>query len=287
MFEGFPDNFRRSDEDVLNEFRQKQVNFDLEERRSEINSSRSLFIGALGGLAMAGIVGWLVLAPQYQSNTPEELPVIRAPQTPTKMQPADPGGVEISNQEKTVYDIIERKLDSSNDESVLPEPEQPNANAMESLVEETVLIENANEAATKVESLTTGSKPVVTEVAKIEAKTEVVQELVIPEDKKEEVIVKEEVLKPVVADKVPAAKGAWQIQLMSSPNKSAVEKSWNTMVKKYSILADQVYEVEAADLGAKGMFYRLRAGNFKTKDEATSFCNKLKAAGGSCFTARK
>ena len=56
MLNGFPDNFRMGDDDVLNEFRQKQANFDLEEKRNEINNSRSLFIGALAGLAMAALV---------------------------------------------------------------------------------------------------------------------------------------------------------------------------------------------------------------------------------------
>ena len=31
MLNGFPDNFRMGDDDVLNEFRQKQANFDLPE----------------------------------------------------------------------------------------------------------------------------------------------------------------------------------------------------------------------------------------------------------------
>ena len=79
MLNGFPDNFRMGDDDVLNEFRQKQANFDLEEKRNEINNSRSLFIGALAGLAMAAVVGWFVLAPQYQSSEEEEVPVIRRP----------------------------------------------------------------------------------------------------------------------------------------------------------------------------------------------------------------
>ena len=42
MLSNFPDSFRRDDEEVLNEFRQKQVNFDLEERKNEIDNSRSL-----------------------------------------------------------------------------------------------------------------------------------------------------------------------------------------------------------------------------------------------------
>ncbi len=75
--------------------------------------------------------------------------------------------------------------------------------------------------------------------------------------------------------------------MMSSPNKAAVEKSWKTMSAKYKILSGLPHEVSSVDLGAKGTYYRLKAGSFATKAEAAALCGKLKAAGGSCFTARK
>ena len=73
MLNGFPDNFRMDEDEVLNEFRRKQANFDLEEKQNEINNSRSLFIGALAGLAMAAVVGWFVLAPEYDGGSVEEV----------------------------------------------------------------------------------------------------------------------------------------------------------------------------------------------------------------------
>ena len=175
MLNGFPDNFRMGDDDVLNEFRQKQANFDLEEKRNEINNSRSLFIGALAGLAMAAVVGWFVLAPQYQSGEEEEVPVIRRPQEEVKIPPVEPGSVEISNQEKTVYDIIERKPENQEEANVLPPSEQPNADAIEALVEEVTAKENAAPAAQtneiRAESLAAPAKPA-------EVKTEKAPDLV-------------------------------------------------------------------------------------------------------------
>lgn len=289
MLSGFDSNFSRDDEDVLNEFRQKQVNFDLEERKNEINNSRSLFIGALAGLAMAGIVGWFVLAPQYRSSIPEEVPVIRKPQSPVKVQPLEPGNVDISNQEKTVYDILERKGEEKDNEKVLPTAEQPNIEAIETLIEEAAVLNAPNDTAkVKVESLTepqkssSGEEKRITEEVKVIEKTDSKPEVKQPEIKKPEA---KPITKATVSKTTP--KGAWQIQLMSSPNRSAVENSWTPMAKKYSILANQPYEVETADLGKKGTYYRLRAGNFATKDAAAQFCNKLKSAGGSCFVARK
>ena len=299
MLNGFPDNFRMGDDDVLNEFRQKQANFDLEEKRNEINNSRSLFIGALAGLAMAAVVGWFVLAPQYQSGEEEEVPVIRRPQEEVKIPPVEPGSVEISNQEKTVYDIIERKPENPEEANVLPPSEQPNADAIEALVEEVTAKENAAPAKPAEVKTEAEKAPVVPVTAEAAAEKEKpvagrAEEPVPAETKAVRTAVKAERPAPKAKEAAPAAakqetiaKGTWQIQLMSSPNKAAVEKSWKTMSAKYKILSGLPHEVSSVDLGAKGTYYRLKAGSFATKAEAAALCGKLKAAGGSCFTARK
>ncbi|MCI5545180.1 MAG: SPOR domain-containing protein [Azospirillum sp.] len=300
MLNNFPDNFRRDDEEVLNEFRQKQVNFDLEERKNEIDNSRSLFIGALAGLAMAGVVGWFVLAPRYQNAAPEDVPVITRPQTPVKIQPSDPGDVELASQERTVYDIIEKKTETQEQDQVVVATEQPDGNAIEKLAEAVADSDNAI-SQKDVESLTQNVKktaqPVVIEknipsepVAEVkqqeEQKTaaanlaEVKNETPKAESKPE---VKEEPKKTIAA----AQKGNWQVQLMSSPNRAAVEKSWLMMSRKYKVLKNLPHEIESADLGAKGTFYRLKAGAFSSKAEAAAACSQIKSAGGSCFTAKK
>lgn len=102
---------RQQNDDFLNEFRQKiadQSAANFEEKRIEMKRSKSVFIGAVSGVALAGIVGWFVLSPRYAVNSPEEIPVIRRPQTAIKVQPSEPGGMEILNQDKSVYDIVEK-----------------------------------------------------------------------------------------------------------------------------------------------------------------------------------
>ncbi len=185
---------------------------------------------------------------------------------------------------------------------MLPPAEQPNADAIEALVEEVAPIAAPVEETPviKAESLNT---PKVTETT-VPAEAETAQPATEPvksttafrEPVTPPAPVKAEAAQPKPAETAAAkpgnaktniANGAWQIQLMSSPNRAAVEKSWKTMSSKYKVLKDLPYEVSSADLGKKGTYYRLKAGNFATKEEATALCNKLKAAGGSCFTARK
>ncbi|MBR1648899.1 MAG: SPOR domain-containing protein [Alphaproteobacteria bacterium] len=291
MLDNFPDSFRRDDdEEVLNEFRQKQVNFDLEERKNEIDNSRSLFVGALAGLIMAGVVGWFVLAPRYQSDEPQEVPIITRPQTVVKMQPSEPGDVELASQERTVYDIIEKKNTKTEESMIVNSSEEPDAKAIEKLAEDASLEIKSEES---VESLTQNGTlreeekmPEVKEVAKkevAEIKKEEVKVQEVKQTAKADILAKTSSVSP----KTPAQSGNWQIQLMSSPNKAAVDKSWATMSGKYPMLKDLPHEIESADLGAKGVFYRLKAGAFASKDEATSFCTKLKNAGGNCFTVKK
>lgn len=70
MFQEFPDDSKN--DDFLNEFRQKiadQSAANFEEKRIEMKRSKSVFIGAVSGVALAGIVGWFVLSPRYAVNT--------------------------------------------------------------------------------------------------------------------------------------------------------------------------------------------------------------------------
>ena len=315
MLDNFSDNFRRDDEEVFNEFRQKQVNFDLEERRNEVDSSRSWFIGALGGLVMAGIVGWFVLAPKYKVDGPEEVPVITKPQMPVKMQPSEPGNIEFAAQERTVYDIIEKKQPTEENGEVLTSEEEPNADAIEKFSEERVVVENnmgrgeslafSGQNASVKDVLMSQNNAVQESVDN--AVQEVNEEIQVVSEKAEEIKEEKveqvkEIAKAPVSDtiitletvraaenraKAEVANGQWQVQLMSSPNKAAVEKSWNEMSNKYALLKNVSHNVEKADLGAKGVFYRLKAGSFATKADASDFCSRLKAVGGNCFVAQK
>lgn len=322
MFPEFPDD--NKNEDFLNEFRQKiaeQSSTSFEERKNELNRSKSVFIGAVSGVVLAGIVGWFVLSPRYAQETAAELPVIRRPQTAIKVQPTEPGGMEILNQDKSVYGILDKSEDNSKlVENLLPPPEEPklpvimpteNTPSVETVakVEETAaskgnidVVEEAEKIIQIAEAPKVNEaqeeKPAASEKTLAQAMNDIADKANLDAQKKiGEKEVKAPVTQPAKEEKiaikeddfldltVPA--GAWQVQLMSSNNKAAVEKSWGSLSKKYTVLAKQPYEVEQADLGAKGVFYRLKAGAFKTKPEADSLCNDIKALGGTCIVKKK
>ena len=46
-------------------------------------------------------------------------------------------------------------------------------------------------------------------------------------------------------------------------------------------------DIQRADLGARGVFYRLRVGSFADRDAAKGFCTEVKAAGKDCMVVAK
>jgi cell division protein FtsN len=45
-------------------------------------------------------------------------------------------------------------------------------------------------------------------------------------------------------------------------------------------------DVQQADLGEKGTWYRLRIAGFSNKDVASALCDRLKSDGGGCFLGK-
>jgi cell division protein FtsN len=62
--------------------------------------------------------------------------------------------------------------------------------------------------------------------------------------------------------------------------------AWSTFRSRHAAVVGELsQDVQRADLGAKGIWYRLRIGPFADKAAAATACEKLKAEGGTCFVA--
>lgn len=91
------------------------------------NSGRSkgIFL-ALGGIVVAGLAvigGSLVFGPAKKGGTSGDVPTIAARTEPTKEKPADPGGMEIPNQNKQV--LASRNTPETKPAAVVNNTEQP------------------------------------------------------------------------------------------------------------------------------------------------------------------
>lgn len=260
MFPNFPEN--NKDDDFLNEFRQKlndQSIANFEEKKNEINRSKNVFIGAVSGIALAAVVGWFVLSPRYANDPNVELPVIRRPQTAVKVQPTEPGGMEILNQDKSVYDIIEKKDNNAPlVENLLPPPEEPQLPVIAAQPQPApaptpapaepdttpVVLEKAEgiikvaEAPKAVPAIEPKPEPENVPLGQLMKKDplpapqpEPVKEIAPKREAVNIVIPAKEAVKVDVDQTPSTSTGPWCVQLMSSPNQTAVNGAWKGLVK--------------------------------------------------------
>ena len=110
MLDDFQDNDPVKNSEFLDEFRQRlnsQPIENIEERKKDISRSQHIFLGTILGVGLAGVASWFILSPEYDKTENVEIPVIRRTNTAVKVQPANPGGMEILTQDKAVYVIVE------------------------------------------------------------------------------------------------------------------------------------------------------------------------------------
>ncbi len=78
------------------------------------------------------------------------------------------------------------------------------------------------------------------------------------------------------------------VQVSSQRTEAEAQSSYQALQQKYpSVLGGREANIRRVDLGDKGgVFYRAQVGSFATSEQATAFCNSLKAAGGQCIVQR-
>ncbi len=85
----------------------------------------------------------------------------------------------------------------------------------------------------------------------------------------------------------PVAGGNYVLQIGSYKSEAEANAAWKLYQRKHPLVGGYAPDIQRADLGSKGVWYRLRIGSFADRDAAGNLCSKLKADGGGCFPARK
>ena len=90
--------------------------------------------------------------------------------------------------------------------------------------------------------------------------------------------------KPAAA---PATSGGYVLQIGSYKSQADADTAWKTYKAKHAaLLSGYSNDVQQADLGEKGTWYRLRVGGLSNKEVASALCDRLKADGGACIPGR-
>ncbi|HEY0281934.1 MAG TPA: SPOR domain-containing protein, partial [Rhizomicrobium sp.] len=92
---------------------------------------------------------------------------------------------------------------------------------------------------------------------------------------------------PVATPARAVAGGAYLLQIGAFKSQSDADAAWNAYQAKHAaLLSGFGPDVQRADLGDKGVWYRLRVGSFADKDAAAAMCDRLKAEGAACFPVK-
>ena len=78
----------------------------------------------------------------------------------------------------------------------------------------------------------------------------------------------------------------WTVQVASASSEDAAWSTWKRMKARHKVLAAKDPVVVRADLGSKGIFYRVRLIGFDNQADAKSECSRLKSKGVSCYISK-
>lgn len=96
---------------------------------------------------------------------------------------------------------------------------------------------------------------------------------------------------PAIVDTVASrfsAEGNYLVQLLAVRSEDNARAEWNKFkARDPNLYSGAHLHIQRADLGAKGVFYRLRVGAFETRAAAAGFCADVKAAGKDCIVVAK
>jgi cell division septation protein DedD len=266
-----------------------------------------------GLVAVAAVLGFgVVLVYAYnkgkQDGTGNTPPVIQAQEGPSKIRPENPGGMNVPNRDKEVFNRLETDSQSSTVERLLPPPEKPMtppapppAAAPEDMAEiapaagtEGNVAAPLNPPAAPPTAAPKEIKPLVATPPKAPPVPPVVEKPAAPSGK---VAAKTPAPKAKPAAKTPAkpaAKpaantGAYGVQMASLKSRAAVEKNWAALKRRHTDLLGKLdLNIESVQLsGGRGTYYRMQAGPLASLAQANALCASLKSRKQGCIVVRR
>jgi len=247
------------------------------------------------GLLVAVLLFSGVLFLAYQQGMREGArnapPLIEADGSPAKVAPDEPGGMEIPNTDKLIYDRMNGEDPAEPGvEQLLPRAEEPMT------VEERTPVPKPDASDISPPSLAIVPAPETAAAAEAEANSAgsaVVPVPVKPVTRGQPVPGQPTVLPPIAVPATPgapqtSANGRYVIQIAAFRDQVQAAAGFARLRTAYpDLIVGLTPDVEEADLGDRGIYYRLRVGAFATKDAASALCTRLKGRGQDCIVKER
>jgi cell division protein FtsN len=250
----------------------------------------------LGGLLFLGLLAGVVYA-VYQRTSGQDLrapvvatnvgvddpriPLIEAPKTAVREKPENPGGMQVADTDKQVYDVLDGEVVeeptqmAQGAETPVDRPTAPPPGPVENPIPDVapidppiaMLPEPKQAPVKKPEPV----KPVVAKPVVKPEPPKPVAKIEPPKPKPE----------PVLAAPVIAASGSIYVQLGAFSSRDRAEAAWASMTGKPGLsgLSSNI-QVAGADK------FRLRAGPIGSRAQADAVCAQVKASGQACIVAK-
>ncbi len=211
---------------------------------------RTWLIAGAAILAMVLFSGLIwYLYGRASGDDPDSPVLVQAPAGPTKVEPAERGGMEVPHQERLVFGRVSGQ-EGPLKEKVTESPEEP--------LERPQPVPEPKPPAIEAPG---PSEPVV---ASPSVKAAPIGE-------------------PRTTQSPIALTGVYRLQLGAFGREEGAFTSWRAMQIRHSaVLAALDFEIEPVSVGARRL-YRLRVGPFASGAEAEHACSQLKAAGQDCL----
>jgi hypothetical protein len=85
-----------------------------------------------------------------------------------------------------------------------------------------------------------------------------------------------------------ASNGGYVAQLAALQSEAATDQAWRRLSSRApQLFAHARLDVERADLGQRGIYYRVRAGYFADRANAARFCERIRQMGQDCIVAAR
>lgn len=263
---------------------------------------------ALGAVAAFGIGIWFAYDQGVKRGASGAPPLIRADQTPTKVAPENPGGMQVPNQDKQIYERLPgntAQAPAGQTERLLPPPERPSAaptqpGAPQPNVATSPSVTVPNRSAQTVPNRTDAPSATTTipgqpaPAAQTQNAPGQPQSVTPPSQSASQPPRTAAAPTPAPAQTqapAPAARsvtatpgGSARIQLASLKDQAAATATWNQLQKKFpEILGGLQPSYERVEIANKGTFIRLQAGPLKDRADAQAACNALAAKNQGCI----
>ena len=257
---------------------------------------------------------WMIWGKYWLKPDPNQIPLVSAPNSAFKIKTIIPGGMPIPNRDITIYDdAFSKNPTRPEGENVQEVPEQPlpvPGNSLSTLKSpDTNVIPPSSKTVEALLPKTVNPKLGVKGKAgilrsSVEPKTSSsATQTPIKNGSKEITPDKESGAglpdtatplpsKPVrnleaVPSSVRISTRSFQIQLAAVRKETAAQNEWRRLKARHRTLLNNLeLNVVKADLGAKGIYFRLRAGPLKDAESAKKLCRELSKVKVRCLVIR-